>query len=186
MTQLRRGRGRRPGGISTRDDILAAARAEFEEKGYDAATVRAIAGRAGVDPAMIHHFFGNKEKLFLAIMDQVFGGPRDGAGERAVRTFLKVWGEPVARAPMLALLRSAMTNRAAATLLRQFVTKAMLSRAVRAMRDLPDAELRAEALVSQLIGMAMLRYVVRVEPIASATPDELAALMGPVIQRYLD
>ncbi|NEE00354.1 TetR/AcrR family transcriptional regulator [Phytoactinopolyspora halotolerans] len=188
-------RGRRPGNGSTRDDILVAARGEFEEKGYDSATVRAIAARAEVDPAMIHHFFGNKEKLFLAAVDVPFdpatiaetvtSGRRDQLGERAVRTFLGVWEHQHVRGPLLALLRSAMTNRAAAAMLRQFVTRALLGRVVPALDDLPDAELRAEALVSHLIGMGILRYVVQVEPLASASEDELVALIGPVIQHYI-
>ncbi|WP_129665495.1 TetR family transcriptional regulator [Phytoactinopolyspora endophytica] len=188
-------RGRRPGNGSSRDDILTAARSEFEEKGYDAATVRAIAARADVDPAMIHHFFGNKEKLFIAAMEVPFDpgivaeaiatGPREQLGKRAVRTFLGVWENPNARGPMLALLRSAMTNRAAAAMLRQFVTRALLGRVLPSLDDLPDAKLRAEALISQLIGMGVLRYVVQVEPLASATEDELVELIGPVIQHYI-
>lgn len=191
----RKGPGRPPGGSSSRDGILNSARAEFEERGYDAATVRAIAARAGVDPAMIHHFFGNKEKLFLAAMDipldpallveGIAGGPREEMGQRAVRTFLRMWGEPTFRAPVLALLRSAMTNRVAAGLLRQFVTRVLLARVAVELKSMPDAELRVEAMVSQLVGLGMLRYVIQVEPIASASEDELVALIGPVIQQYI-
>ncbi|NED94573.1 TetR/AcrR family transcriptional regulator [Phytoactinopolyspora alkaliphila] len=196
MTRARRSRaGRRPGGASTRDDVLVAARAEFEERGYEGATVRAIAARANVDPAMIHHFFGNKENLFLVAMqinldpavitDAIRSSPRDEIGERAVRTFLAVWGDPKVRGPLLALLRSAMTHGAAAALLRQFVTRVLLSRIVVVFGDAPDAALRAEAMVSQLIGMAVLRFVVQVEPLASASEEEIVALIGPVIQQYV-
>jgi AcrR family transcriptional regulator len=196
MTRARRSRaGRRPGGTSTRDDVLAAARAEFEERGYDGATVRAIATRANVDPAMIHHFFGNKENLFLvaleipvdptAITEALAASSREEVGELAVRTFLSVWGDPKVRGPLLALLRSAMTNRAASALLRQFVTRALLSRIIVVFESAPDAALRAEAMVSHLIGMAILRYVVKVEPLASASDDDLVALIGPVIQQYV-
>ena len=191
-----RGRaGRRPGGPDTRGEILAAARAEFSERAYDGASLRAIAARAGVDPALIHHYFGTKEQLFLAAMEipfvpsevaaQITDGPREAMGERAVRVFIATWGHPERRRPFLALLRSAMTHEAAAALLRQFAGRVMLVRVVAGL-DLPDRELRAEAAVSHLIGIALLRYVVKIEPLASISDEELVALVGPVIQRYFD
>jgi AcrR family transcriptional regulator len=187
--------GRRPGGPDTRGEILSAARAEFSERAYDRASIRAIAGRAGVDPALVHHYFGTKEQLFLAAMEvpfapsevagEIFSGTMDGVGERAVRSFLAVWGDPVRRAPVLAMLRSAMSNEAAATLLRQFARRTILTRAVAGL-DLPDRELRVEAAVSHLIGLALVRYVVKLEPVASVSDDELAVLVGPVIQHYFE
>jgi AcrR family transcriptional regulator len=191
-----RGRaGRRPGGPDTRGEILSAARAEFAERAYDRASIRAIAGRAGVDPALVHHYFGTKEQLFLEAMElpfsppdvagEILTGPLDGAGERAVRAFFAVWGDPVRRAPILAMLRSAMSNEAAATLLRQFARRSILSRVVAGL-DLPDRELRVEAAVSHLIGLALMRYVIRLEPLASISDAELVDLVGPVIQHYFD
>jgi AcrR family transcriptional regulator len=194
VTERDRKRGRPPGGSNSRADILAAARAEFEDQGYDAATMRAIGRRAGVDPAMIHHYFGNKENLFLAAMDlrispddvvnAIASGPKEQLGERAVRTFLRVWGEPSLRGPLLALLRSAMTNNVAATLLRQFITRILLGRMEAVFGGLPDSRLRAEAVASQMVGLGILRFVVKIEPLASASEDELVELMGPVIQGY--
>jgi AcrR family transcriptional regulator len=192
----RRGRvGRRPGGPDTRGEILAAARVEFSDRAFDGASIRAIAARAGVDPALVHHYFGTKEQLFLAAMDipfvpselaaQIVSGPIDTIGERAVRTFLLTWGDPVKRAPILALLRSAMTHDVAAALLRQFAARVMLARVVEGLQ-IADRELRAEAAVSHLLGIAVMRYVVRIEPIASATDEELVTLVGPVIQRYFE
>jgi len=187
--------GRRPGAPDTRGEILTAARAEFSRLAYDGASVRGIAARAGVDPALVHHYFGTKERLFLEAMDipfapggvaaQIVTGPRDGIGERAVRTFLAVWGDPVRRTPILALLRSAMSNEMAATLLRQFARRTILSRVVSNL-DVPDRELRAEVAVSHLIGIALMRYVVKIEPLASLPDEEVVALVGPVIQRYFD
>ena len=187
--------GRRPGGPDTRGEILTAARAEFAQSAYDGASMRGIAARAGVDPALVHHYFGSKEQLFLEAMDipfapsevaaEIFGGALDGMGERAVRTFLTVWGDPLRRAPILALVRSAMSNEVAAALLRQFARRSILARAVSNL-DIPDRELRTEAMVSHLIGIALMRYVVKIEPLASVSDDELVALVGPVIQRYLD
>jgi len=116
---------------------------------------------------------------------QIVSGPIDTIGERAVRTFLLTWGDPVKRAPILALLRSAMTHDIAAALLRQFAARVMLARVVEGLQ-IADRELRAEAAVSHLLGIAVMRYVVRIEPIASATDEELVTLVGPVIQRYFE
>jgi AcrR family transcriptional regulator len=190
----RRGPGRRPGTPDTRGEILAAARADFAAKGFDATSVRAIAARAGVDPALVHHYFGTKEKVFLAAMEltinpadlaeRVAAGPVDELAERFVRTFLSVWGNPVTRAPFLALLRSAIGHEAAAMLLRQFVTSVVLTR-VRPMLEGPDVDLRLELMASHLVGTALLRYVVKAEPLASASEDELVALVAPALQRYV-
>jgi AcrR family transcriptional regulator len=174
---------------------MAAARAEFAERAYDGASIRAIAARAGVDPALVHHYFGTKEQLFLAAMEipfvpsemagQIVTGPLRTIGERAVRTWLAIWGDPVKRAPFLALLRSAMTHEAAAALLRQFASRVMLARVVSGL-EIPDRELRAEAAVAHLLGVALMRYVVKIEPLASVPDEELVTLVGPVIQRYFD
>jgi AcrR family transcriptional regulator len=187
--------GRRPGGPDTRGEILAAARVEFSDRAFDGASIRSIAARAGVDPALVHHYFGTKEQLFLAALDipfvpsevaaQIVAGPIDTVGERAVRTFLLTWGDPVKRAPILALLRSAMTHDVAAALLRQFASRVMLARVVEGL-DIADREIRVEAAVSHLLGIAIMRYVVKIEPIASASDEELVALVGPVIQRYFE
>ena len=193
---LGRGRaGRRPGGPDTRGEILAAARVEFSDRAFDGASIRAIAARAGVDPALVHHYFGTKEQLFLAALDipfvpsevaaQIVSGPIDTIGERAVRIFLLTWGDPVKRAPILALLRAAMTHEVAAALLRQFASRVMLARVVEGL-DVADREIRVEAAVSHLMGLAIMRYVVKIEPIASASDEELVALVGPVIQRYFE
>ncbi len=188
--------GRRRGTPDTRGEILAAARSEFGDKGYDAATVRAIATRAGVDAALVHHYFSGKEKLFVAAMEfpidpeeiaeRMSDGPVSELAERMVRTFMGVWGDAQRRAPIVALLRSAMSYEAAGAMLRQFVTGALLSRVVVVFGDAPDAKMRAEAMVSHLIGLAMMRYVIQVEPLASATDDELVALVAPVLQKYVD
>ncbi|HEY9408256.1 MAG TPA: TetR family transcriptional regulator [Jiangellaceae bacterium] len=195
MRAVRRRSGRRPGGPDTRGEILTAARVEFGERGYDGATMRAIGARAGVDPALVHHYFGAKEQLFLAAMEIPFDpattiaatalGPAEDLGERVARVFLQIWADPVRRAPLLALIRSAMTHEAAATLLRQFVSRVLLPRVAGVLEGAPDRELRAEAMISHLVGVAMLRFVVKVEPIASVSEDELVALVAPVIQRYV-
>ncbi|MGH3243139.1 MAG: TetR/AcrR family transcriptional regulator [Spirillospora sp.] len=186
-----RGPGRRPGPTETRERILAEARDLFAEKGYDGTSLRAIARAAGVDPALVHHFYGNKEGVFIeamrfpvdlaTVLPRVASFPRERFGELMVRTFLDVWGDDERRAPLLAMLRSAMTNERAAALLREFVSTVLFGRAGKAT-DTPQLQIQAAA--GQMIGLMILRYVLRVEPIASASEDELIELVAPTIQRY--
>ncbi|MEU8214247.1 TetR family transcriptional regulator [Micromonospora taraxaci] len=187
--------GRRPGNPDTREAILDAARTTFAERGFDSTSIRAIAGTAGVDPALVHHYFGSKDQLFLTAMNfpvnpaqlvpTVLAGDRDGAGERLVRTFLGVWDSPAGSAAQ-ALLRSAVSNEWTARLLREFVTTQVLRRVLEQL-DVDPAQLplRASLVATQMIGLAMMRYVVRLEPVASAAPETLVAAIGPTIQRYL-
>ncbi len=108
----------------------------------------------------------------------------DGLGERLVRMFLGVWDATPGQAPMLALVRSAAAHEQAAALLREFITDAVLGPLARAAA--PDRpQLRATLVASQMMGLAMARYVVRVDPLATADADTLAPLIGPSLQRYL-
>jgi AcrR family transcriptional regulator len=185
--------GRRPGDSGTRQAILDAARKAFADQGYEGATIRGIAGGAGVDPALVHHFYGSKEQLFAAAMDVPFtpsellpslleGGP-DGLGERILRFFLTL-SDQRRGGPFVALIRSASSNERAAAMLREFISREVIGRIATSL-GLPDAELRATLVGSQLTGLALVRYVLRVEPLASAPAEELVAAVGPTIQRYL-
>jgi AcrR family transcriptional regulator len=186
--------GRRPGATSSRETILEAARASFAEQGYDATSVRGVARSAGVDPALVHHFFGSKEALFAAamplpvdfsaVLPAVLAGPRGRLGERLVRFFLGLWEDDAARMPLLALVRSAVTHEQAAETIRGFLTEAVLRPVAAAVRA-PDPGLRATLVGSQLVGLAMVRYVVRVEPIASADVETVVRWVAPTVQRYL-
>jgi AcrR family transcriptional regulator len=187
--------GRRPGNPDTREAILKASREAFAERGYDAASIRQIATGAGVDPALVHHYFGNKEQLFLEsvqvpfdpreVVPLILGGERDAIGERMIRTFLMVWDSPRG-ATAVALLRSAVTNEWSARMLREFVVTQVLRRAVKELGlESPDGPLRASLVASQILGLATARYILKVEPLASATPDQVAAAIGPTIQRYI-
>lgn len=187
-----RGPGRRPGPTETRDAIIAAARDLFAEKGYDGASLRAIARAAGVDPALVHHFYGNKEGVFVEAMrfpidpsqlvPRILATSRDKLGEAMVRVFLEVWRDEEKRAPLVAMLRSAMTNDQIAVMMRQFVSSALFAKAAD-IHGIPL--LRLNAAVGQMIGVALLRYVIKVEPIASATEDELIELLAPALQLHL-
>jgi len=193
-TEHRAHTGRRPGESGTRDAILAAARAEFAATGYDGATIRGIAGRAGVDPALVHHFYGAKERLFEAavalpvspgvIVPELLAADRDRLGAEVVLRFLTVWEDALNRPVFLAMLRSMISNEQAAELVRRLLVKEVFAPLTKALGQ-PDAELRATLVGSQFIGLALMRYVGRVEPLASAPIDELAAAVGPTVQRYL-
>lgn len=186
--------GRRVGESGSRDAILAAARRAFAERGYDGATIRTIAADARVDPALVHHFFGTKERLFVEamrfpivpseVLAEVVTPDRERVGEAIVRTVLGVWERPESRAQGLALLRSAVTNERAAAMLRGFVSGAILGTVASVARD-EKAELRAALVGAQIVGLGIARFVVRLEPIAAATIDDLAAAVGPSVQRYL-
>lgn len=189
----RRGPGRPADGGDRPGEILAAARAEFAEKGYAGASVRGIARRAAVDPALVHHYFGTKEQVFVAAMELPFdpaellppalAGDPSGLGERLVRMFLRIWADPDSRAPMLGLLRSALTGEQGATMLREFVGSALLRRIGQVAA--PIDPLRVQAAAAQMVGVVLLRHVVRLEPLASASEDDVVAMVAPTIQRYL-
>ena len=186
--------GRRPGESGTREAILEAARAAFAEAGYDRATLRGIAAAAAVDPALVIHYFGSKEGLFEAALElpvrpaDVFArgaaAGTDQLGVTVVRTFLEAWEPPEARVRLLAMLRSAMTNETAMGMIRELLVREVFG-PITATLGVPDAPLRAELVGSQFVGLAIMRYVGRVEPLASASIDELVAAVGPTVQRYL-
>lgn len=185
--------GRRPGAGGTEAKILAAARTTFARVGYDSGTIRAIAAEAKVDPALVLHYFGSKEGVFRAavafpvdpaqFVPQLLAPGLDGLGERLVRFFLETWDSPAGR-PLLALIRSVVASEEAAALLREFITREVLGRLARAL-EVDQPRLRASLAASTLIGMAMLRYIVKLEPLASAKPAVIAGWLGPTVQRYL-
>ncbi|TDP97149.1 TetR family transcriptional regulator [Labedaea rhizosphaerae] len=184
--------GRRPGQTETREAILAAARERFGTHGYDGTTIRAIAADADVNPALVHHFFGSKDKVFAAAMHlpvdpavmvgTILDGPRSGVGERLVRLFLMLWETPQPRAAFFGLLRSVSTNEQAATMMRQFIQRAVLAKVA---TELGVPPLRVTGMAAQLFGLALVRYVVKVEPLAGASHDEVVAMIAPVLQGYI-
>jgi AcrR family transcriptional regulator len=186
--------GRRPGNSGTREAILDAARRAFAERGYQQATIREVAGMAGVDPALVHHYFGTKQNLFVAAVEipvnpieafvSLVGEDPEALGERLLTLFLSVWDRADNRSPVLALMRSAVSEERAAAMLREFITEEILGRIARQLGT-PDATLRTSLVASQLVGLIMSRYVLRVEPLASARAEVLVAAVGPTLQRYL-
>lgn len=186
--------GRRPGVPGTREAILAVARRRFATRGYDATSLRGIAADAKVDPALLIHYFGTKEGLFTAAtgfpvrLSELFAGldgsDRHESAEALVRGYLQVVDSDQSRNAILALVRSAVSQEKAAAMLREFLTSELLS-VIAGWTQAPNAPLRAALVAAQLVGIAMLRHVVRVDPVAKASPDEIVALVAPVIEQYL-
>ena len=185
--------GRRPGTTTTRDAILTAARELFASRGYEGTTIRGIATDAGVDPALVHHFFGSKDDLFLAVLEvpetvmagipPLITGDPENAGEHLTRFYLRLYESPDTRAAMLTAIRSAVAQEQAARVLREVIT-ARLFAAVREV--LPDrAELRMSLAMSHLTGLAIGRYVLGVPPVSELPIDDIVTWVGPTIQRYL-
>jgi AcrR family transcriptional regulator len=188
-----RPRGRRPAGENTRGALLDAARAEFTDRGFDGATVRTIAQRAGVDAAMVNHWFGGKDGLFVSAMEipvnpqeivhRILEGAPEQTAERLLRTFLSVWDTNGGGA-LTALVRSVASHEQAARMMREFVGRVVFGRVVSAVA--PDQlELRAALCGTQVIGLGMIRYVIRLEPLASADHDTVVGTIAPNLQRYL-
>lgn len=191
----KRRRGRpRAGESDARDRILAAAIEEFGGAGYDGATIRGIAARAGVDSALIHHHFGTKADLFGAVIDapmrpdlalpEILAGPRDEVGERIVRYVLETWEVPEARRRGVALLRTAIGNKLTTPLVAGFLSRELIGRIARSL-EVPDAELRATLAGSQIAGMLIARYVLRLPGLAEASLDDIVERVGPTVQHYL-
>jgi len=187
--------GRRPGNQDTREAILASARDAFAERGYDGASIRNIATSAGVDPALVHHYFGTKNQLFIdamqfpldpaVLLPQVAAAGLDGFGERLMRTMLAVW-DSKAGGPAAAFIRSAVSNETMARLLREFVIQRILRRMSKELPiDPAEAPWRLMMVASQVAGLIMVRYIIKIEPMASAPPETVVALFAPTIQRYI-
>lgn len=186
-------RGRRPGSPDTRAAILAAAREAFAGKGFAGSSVRGIAAAAGVDSALVHHYFGSKDDLFLAALEipvdprelllPAIAGGVDGAAERMLRVFLSVWDDPELRLPLLGLVRSVVES-GGQRLMREGFLPVVLE-PVGAALGVDRPQLRMPLVASQVLGLIVVRYVVELEPVASMSPDDVVAIYAPTLQRYL-
>ncbi|MDF0528518.1 TetR family transcriptional regulator [Tsukamurella sp. 8F] len=185
--------GRRAGASTAKDDILAAAQELFAADGYDRVSIRAIAGKAGVDVALVSYYFGNKRGLFIAAMSlpidpgQVIGGAvrgdPGGRGERLVRTMLRVWDDPATADGIRAMFRSSAVDEAAAHAFGEFVATEMLPTVAREA-GVPIAT--AQVVASTLYGLMFLRYIVAVPLYAQLTADEVVAQFAPAVQRIFE
>ena len=185
--------GRRPGASDTREQIAVAARTQFAELGYERATFRGIAAATGVDPALVVHFYGSKEDLFREVMQlppavsdalvRIADGPREQMGERLAELVIATLENPATRPVVLGRIRSASSHPDAAALVRETVTRDLsaLTRAIGA--DRPD--IRAVLVGAHVVGIALARYVVQVEPLASLSASEVIELIAPTFQAFL-
>jgi AcrR family transcriptional regulator len=210
--------GRRSGDSGTKEAILDAARGRFASLGYHRATIRAIAAEAGVDPALVHHYFGTKEALFAAAMQlpvvpsevltaalaplttstvdpaaRGAPGAPTGLGELMVRTALALWETPGLRETFLGLIRSAVASEQVAVMLREFVAESILGTVARVAglgapgsgMSQAEVEYRIGMVATQMLGLAMSRLVLGFPAVANASVDDLAATIGPTVERYL-
>ena len=175
--------------------MLNAARVEFGARGFDAVTLRRIADRAGVDPAMVTHHFGSKSALFRAVLDvrldpaaeitEVLRGPAETLGERLVARLLVVWDSP-AGAATIAAVRTALQGDDSTGLLRELALSQVLRPLSKALPGTVAEQLwRANLGASQVVGLLLTRYVLKLEPLASAHHRDVVAALGPTLQRYL-
>jgi AcrR family transcriptional regulator len=186
--------GRRPGESGTREAIRDAAARQFAELGYDRTSLRSIAREAGVDQKLVAYFFGTKQLLFVevvklpfdpaVVVPVVFGGDPEGGGRRIAEFVLGILEDPESRRPLVGLVRAATSEPEAARMVRELLTREVLARIVAELGS-DDADFRASLLGSQIVGLLMARYIVRIEPLASLPPEQVAAAIAPNLQRYL-
>lgn len=194
--------GRRPGKQDTSAAILSAARAVFAERGFDRASIRAIASAADVDPALVHHYFGTKHDLFIAVIrpptdptaliprilgERLTTGP-GGVGERFAGTFLSVLEQPESGAAMRGLIRSAITDETSARLIKEFFHTQVVRQIQQDVAHvIPRAQVprRASFVASQIFGLVVTRYLLELEPLARATTADVVAAVAPTLERYL-
>ncbi len=186
--------GRRPGPNTSREGILAAARHQFADLGYDRATVRSIATEAGVDSRLVTHFFGTKQELFLSVVEppfaaqQVFpnllAGDQSEIGLRVAQFIIKLLETEGSRRVMTGMLRAATTEPKVVPLVREFLSRRLLGPLAENLgSDQPS--LRASLIGSQVVGLVMARYIIGVEPLASESAERVAKAIAPVLQHYL-
>ena len=189
----RASRGRRPGAPDTRAEVLAAARTSFGELGFRGTTIRSVAAAAGVDPALVHHYFGTKDDLFVAaleipvdpreVMAPVVAAGPDGAGERLLRAFLGVWDDPAVQPGLLALARSLLGDDSGPMVRDAFIPVVVGPVLAQLVADRPEE--RIPLVASQIIGLVVTRYVIALPAMAQAPAEDLVARIGPVLQHYL-
>ncbi len=187
-------RGRRPGAPDTKAAILAAARVQFAAQGFGRTTIRGVAGEAGVDPALVHHYFGSKDDLFVAALElpldpravigPALAGGLDGAAERLLTAFLSVWDDPDLQASLLVVVRNVLEPEGHRMLREGFLPAVIVPAA--AVLGLDDPERRMALVASQMMGLILTRYVLRIEPLASMPSADVVAAIAPALQRYFE
>lgn len=186
--------GRRPGDSGARAAILAAARQQFAEHGYRGATIRGIAAEAGVDPALLRHYFGDKDALFavalefpqpvVAAVRDALAGPPETAGSRLAAAYLGLWEDPASGPVLTATVASAVSNPRAMERLRDLIASSDLA-GLLPDQSPDEAALRVALAATHLLGLAFARYVVQVPVVADPSLDTLVNCVAPAVQGYL-
>ena len=196
----RRGRPHKASSGDSRAAIAEAASAEFAQKGYDSASIRGIARRAGVDAALVHHYFDSKAGLFAEVVrlpvrpDRIvrsaFDVPEERLGESLVRTVLTAWERTTVKSIGVSVLRSAVSDSAAGRLIRQYLLRelkgAIRDRVEQRGIEPAEADLRATLVLTKMAGALIIRDVLELEPLVSLSADELTARLTPAVQGHLD
>jgi AcrR family transcriptional regulator len=188
-------RGRRGGTTASKDHIIDTARRLFAEHGFEGTSLRQVARAAEVDPAMVHHFFKGKDELFALSVEvpvdpeEVLAGVAEARPEERaeliVCAVLRLWESP-AQPSLVAFLRGTLGSKARTALLRELVTRTIIGRIMAGVPGTPqDVALRGDLVATQMVGLMMVRYVVRLEPLASAAPEDVVRLIAPNVQRCL-
>ena len=191
-------RGRPPrtdrSGEDRRDAILRAARESFAAQGFRGTTMRGVARAAGVDAALVHHYFGSKDDLFLAalevpldpreVLPLVLEGDPETIAWRLLRTVLEVWDQPATRLQLAAVVRTGLASPAEWNMLRDGLLPLIVAPLAERLPG-PDPEQRAQLVATQMIGLLVARYVLVVEPLASLPREDVVAWVAPNLQRYL-
>lgn len=177
------------------DALLDAARVAFHSRGYARTTMRGVAAAAGVAPSLMRKYYDNKEQMFAAAMRLPFDPSRavpellspglDGMGERLVRGTFDVLKDDSARQQIVDLFQAGASAGRAAQAMREFLEESVIDRVAAAV-GIPDARMRSALISSHLIGLAATRYVIRLEPLASAPEDDVVRMYAPLIQDLLD
>jgi AcrR family transcriptional regulator len=187
--------GRRPGGADTRGEIIEAAQRVFADKGYDGTSLRAVARAAGVDPALVHHYFDGKASLFVAAMALPFdprqvkehASSRADSGSSTIEAFLTMWDRAEGSGSSFGSCVAAMADSTnVADAIREFVNERVWSAMPRNAGETDALIKRRIAMVSsQLMGLAFTRYLLRVPPMSTASPRQIGRWVGPTLDRYL-
>ncbi|MGW7408190.1 TetR/AcrR family transcriptional regulator [Streptomyces sp. NPDC054833] len=188
------GRGRRAGKPDTRAQILDIARRRFLEGGYQAVTLRSVAAEAGVDVALVSYYFGSKKGLFGAALAlaatpaetlaRTIEGDPATFPQRALHDLLALWEDPESGAPLRALIAAATHDQAIAGLVKEVMEREMIDK-IAAMLGGADARKRAGAFCAQIAGLVVTRYILRLEPVAPMTIDEITRIYGPPLRLAL-
>jgi AcrR family transcriptional regulator len=176
--------------LAAREAILAAARARFTEQGYDRTTIRQVASDADIDPSMVMRYYGNKDGLFAAAVDvdlrlpDLAALPRDEVARTLATHFVTMWGTDQG-GPLSILLRSAVTHDEAAERLRAVFSDQVVTMVRRLLGEGPDTDVRAGLLSTQLLGIALTRYVLRLPPVVGMDDEEVVAITTEFVDRIL-